>query len=162
MAFFRYLIFVFLFFLFTVSGCAVNPIKYEPPHEGATSKIYFINNSTDTISLTFFEESRNCKRRRFTDPIPPKGDTSHIVRADEEFTFTYHLLTEDAKKYCRVNLRFTPISGKEYLFETLMSDQISCKWQMHEIENNRPAKDIIFEEIADKLALDENGSFCNR
>ncbi|MGC2063403.1 MAG: hypothetical protein WA610_10500 [Thermodesulfovibrionales bacterium] len=149
-----------VFFLFTVSACAASPIKYVPPHEVATSEIYFINNSSYTISVAFFEESRNCKRRRDTDPILPKSDSSTVVRADEELTFQFHQRKQGSKEYCLVNLRFTPISGKEYLFETIPG-QMPCKWEMREMHNNRPVSKVILEKIDWETGWDENGSFCN-
>lgn len=81
------------------------------------------------MDISYYDTSRNCEGKRYAGVISPGIDKEHIVRADQELTFRYHLININDRRYCLTNLRFNPEAGNEYVFRT-ESDSVSCRWLM--------------------------------
>jgi hypothetical protein len=142
-----------------LTGCA---IPYTPPTSGPVAKIKLINNSERNLIISYYNESTQCKARRFTEIIPPKAKREDIVRANQELTFQYHLTNFNGarEEYCLVNLRFLPIAEGFYNFQTSESEK-TCKWLMTDATHGSNLSSVSLKKIEWKRGLSEDSSFCN-
>jgi hypothetical protein len=155
---------VVLLMLIGISGCgAIHGMKYNPPQNGPTAKIKFINNTKGELKIGFFAISKNCEQRRFI-PHTLAGDESAFttIYAEKELTFEYGIAFSNGKQV-HAFLRFTPKEGAEYTLESKPGQNASLVDSvLLERIDNQPAKSIKLNELDYKPGApwDENGKFC--
>jgi hypothetical protein len=145
-----------------LTGCGTIP--YVQPTAGPTATIQFINDAHRNLEAAIYEQSATCKGRRQVPVVAPGSQVEQKVRADAELTFQYYLTNFGDRKqeqYCLMNLRFTPVAGRHYLFRTA-EDTSFCRWAaFDDTDKEKPVK-VDLTQITWKAGWDENSSWCDK
>ncbi len=139
-----------------LSGCGILPATYREPSTGPVATITYRDSSARNLSITLYDQSEECTGRRL-ELIEPGDQRTIKVRAGEKLTFTIHLT--GGLKYCLVNLRFAPVEGAVYQFDTI-DDPGRCLWRMLDMSTGQPQL-VGLQKIVQRQGWDGSWSPCS-
>ncbi len=160
--------FLSLFTLSILNGCALKQRRYVPPVSGDVAHFRALSTSGLPFAgaIATFSDAKTCKGRYFIQAPVEVTESSTIIPAGAPFSIAFHQALggslSSGFSFCAPIITFTPVAGRSYTATLgIVKDGCSISLDVAESLTDKTRRPEPFVKKEFSNGLDEDSSFCN-